>query len=71
MGEECLGHFSKIVERAWGKGVEPIQRRAFHAGRKSETYDQIIAGVDHHLIPKISDMLNRITHSEVVVESGS
>ena len=71
LGEECFGHFSKIVERARWQRVEPVRGHAFQVGRKCEAHDWIIAGVDHHLVPKVADMLYRITYSGVVVECWS
>ena len=34
-------------------------------------HDWIVAGVDHHVVPKVSNVLNLITHFRVAVKSGS
>jgi len=46
-------------------------RLTFQAGGKNEAHDWIVMRVDHHLVPKVSDVLNWIIHSGVVVESGN
>ena len=48
----------------WRQGVEPIRGHTFHTER-------IIAGVDYHFVPKMSDVLNWVAHSRVVVEGQS
>ena len=37
--------------------------------KKSKAHDWIIAGVDHHLVLVVSDVLNWIAYSKIVVES--
>ena len=45
--------------------------RAFQAESKGEAHDWVIVRVDHHLVLKVSDMLNWITYSKVIVKSRS
>ena len=71
MGKKCFDHLRKVVESVLQQGVEPIQCRSFQTGKKSEAHDWIIVVVDHHLVLVVSDVLNRIAHSRIVVESGS
>ena len=70
LGEEHLRCLSEVVERMWQQRVKPVRRGAFQAGRKGQTHE-IIAGVDHHLVPEMCDMLDWVTHSGVVIRSWS
>ena len=46
-------------------------RLHFQTGRKGEAQDRVVAGMAHHLVPKMVDMLYRITYLRVVIEYQS
>ena len=71
LGKKCFGYLSKVVERVWRQRVKPIRGRAFQTRRKCVSHYWIIVGVDHHLILVVSNVLDQIAHSRIVIENES
>ena len=71
LSEECLGYLLEAVERMWRQEVKPIRSCASQAGRKGFHIRVSLRETDYHFILKVSDVLNWITHSGVVVEAQS
>ena len=69
LGKKCFGYLSKVVERVWRQRVKPIRGRAFQTRRKCASHYWIIVGVDHHLILVVSNVLDQIAHSRIVIEN--
>ena len=57
------------MERAWRQGVEPLRCRAYRLEGKA--HYRVIAGVNHHLVPEMMDVMYQITHSGVIVKYQS
>ena len=68
LSEECLSYLLKIIGRMWMQKVEPIWSHTFQAGWKGQPYEGVITRADYHLIPEMSDVLNWVAHSIVIVE---
>ena len=64
LSEERLGYLLEIVERARQQRVEPIRRHTFQTGGKGDAQEWIVAGIDHHLVSKMPNVLDGIAHSE-------
>ena len=71
MGEECLDNLLETVERTRQQGVEPIRGHAIQTGGKGWTHESVVAGVDHHLVPEVPDVLDWIARLEVVIKGQS
>ena len=58
-------------ENADAGSITNLRPQTYQTGREGEAYDRIVAGVDHHLVPEIPDVLNWVAHFGVVVEGWS
>jgi len=56
------------VERTWWQGVDHSDAASLRLEGK---HYRIVAGVWHHLILKVADVLNRIARSGIAVKGGS
>jgi len=55
--EKGLSDLPEVVERAMWQGVELLRCSAPSGLREGKTY-RVVAGVEHHLVSKVSDVLN-------------
>jgi len=62
-----LQNYGEIVEVGNKANLKPL----LSDWKGGETHERVIAGVEHHLILKMPDMLDEVTHSGVIVESQS
>ena len=69
LGGECFDYLLEVVERMSQHGVEPIRGHAFQTGWKGYAQERIVVGVNYHIVPKVPNVLNRITRSGIVVKS--
>ena len=51
--------------------VEPIKSHSFQTRREGEAHEQIVAKVSYHFVLKMSDVLDQVSYSGVVVEGWS
>ena len=66
-----LVYLFEVVERAGRQIVEPIQCYPFQTERKYEAQDLIIVRIYYHLVSKILDALDGVTHSKIIIEDGN
>ena len=71
LGEEHLDYLFEFVERTQWQRIKPIRGHTFQTRRENGAHERIIAGVDYHFVSKMSDVLNWVAHSGVVVEGQS
>ena len=62
-----LRNCGEIVEAGNKANLKPL----LSDWKGGEAHERVIAGVEHHLILKMPDMLDEVTHSGVIVESQS
>ena len=63
LGGECFDYLLEVVERMSQHGVEPIRGHAFQTGWKGYAQERIVVGVNYHIVPKVPNVLNRVTSS--------
>ena len=69
--EEDLGDLLEVMERTWWLGVEPLRRCTSNTRGECKAHYRVIPGVEHHLVLKVANVLDRIARSDVTVEGGS
>ena len=45
---------------------KPVRGYTFQVGKKGEKQDGVTAGIAHHLVSKMADVLYRVTHFRVI-----
>ena len=55
----------------WQQGVESICSHALQAGRKDQIHEGIVAGVDYHLILEVSNVLDWVARSAIIIKGQS
>jgi len=64
LSKKRLGYLLEIVQRAKRQRVEPIRCHTFQAVGKCDAQEWVFAGINHHLVPEMPDVLDGIVHSE-------
>ena len=55
----------------WWQRAESTETTPFRLDEKAKVHERIVARVIYHLVPKVHDVLNWVTHSGVVIEGQS
>ena len=69
LGEKCLRYLFEVAEGAWSKRVEPVRGYTLQTGLEDPAHETIVGGVDRHHLLIVSEMLHRIAHSGVGIDS--
>ena len=56
------------MDRSWRKKVEPIGGYSFQAGEEDPAQDEVIFGMDHHLVLILAEVLDQIALSGEAVK---
>ena len=69
LSEERFDYLLEVTERVGRPRVELIRCRTFQTGGEGDAQEWIFAGIDHHFVSEIPNVLDGVAYSGVTVES--